>query len=55
MPISGDDLLERGVPAGPRIGELLRAVEDWWLARDLQPDRAACLAYLTSLLAEGET
>ncbi len=55
LPVTGDDVLELGVPAGPRIGELLRALEDWWLAHDFQPDRAACLAQLRSLLAERET
>lgn len=54
LPVTGDDVLELGVPAGPRIGELLRMVEDWWLARDFEPDRAACLAQLKSLLAERE-
>jgi poly(A) polymerase len=51
LPISGDDLLALGVPAGPRLGSILRAVESWWEGRDFQPDREACLARARELLA----
>ena len=51
LPIDGDDLLALGLPPGPRLGALLAAVEDWWLARDFAPDRAACLAHARALVA----
>jgi poly(A) polymerase len=51
LPVSGDDLIALGVPPGPRLGALLAAVEDWWVANDFAPDRAACLAQAKSLLA----
>jgi poly(A) polymerase len=51
LPISGDDLLALGVPAGPRLGALLRSVESWWESLDFQPDRAACCARARELLA----
>jgi poly(A) polymerase len=50
LPVSGDDILALGVPPGPRVGELLSAIEAWWLDRDLAPDRAACLAYARALV-----
>jgi poly(A) polymerase len=46
FPLTGADVLDVGVTAGPQIGALLRAVEDWWIAEDFAPDRAACLAWL---------
>ncbi len=37
------------MPKGPRVGELLRELEDWWVSQDFQPDREACLAKLREL------
>jgi len=51
LPVDGADVKALGVSAGPRVGALLRAVEDWWLARDFEPDRQACLARLRDLVA----
>ncbi len=46
FPLSGCDVLARGVPAGPEIGRRLHAIETWWIARAFHPDRNACLAEL---------
>ena len=46
FPLRGADALEIGVPAGKRVGELLKAVEDWWIDGDFQARRDACLARL---------
>ena len=51
FPLVGADVLAAGVAAGPRIGALLRAVEDWWLDEGFAPDRDACLARLGHLIA----
>ena len=51
FPLSGADVLAAGVPAGPRVGALLRAVEDWWLDEGFVPGREACLARLGHLIA----
>jgi poly(A) polymerase len=53
LPIDGDDILALGVPAGPRVGALLRALQAWWVAHDFAPDRAACLAQARRLLKNG--
>ena len=50
LPITGADLLARGVAPGPELGRLLEQVRRQWEARDFQPDRAACLAALERLL-----
>ena len=46
FPLRGAAALEIGVPAGKRVGELLKAVEDWWIDGDFQARRDACLARL---------
>ncbi len=46
FPIAGRDAGALGIPSGPRVGALLRAVEAWWIDEDFRPDRAACLARL---------
>jgi poly(A) polymerase len=51
FPLKGSDALERGVPAGPRVGELLAAVEAWWEEADFRPGRDACLAELERRIA----
>ena len=49
FPLKGRDATALGIAAGPRVGELLSAVEDWWVGEDFAPDRAACLAKLREL------
>ncbi len=49
FPLKGRDATALGVPAGPRVGQLLAAVEAWWIAEDFAPDRARCLAKLREL------
>ncbi len=46
FPLTGADVLDLGLAAGPAVGALLRQVEDWWIAGDMAADRAACLAEL---------
>lgn len=46
FPLAGRDVLAQGVPHGPRVGELLRAVRDWWMAGGCTADAAACRAAL---------
>ncbi|MGH7031274.1 MAG: CCA tRNA nucleotidyltransferase, partial [Stellaceae bacterium] len=49
FPISGHDVTALGIPAGPRVGAVLGAVERWWEAADFAADRAQCLARLKEL------
>lgn len=50
FPLSGKDVTALGIAPGPEIGRALRAVEDWWVAADFQPDRTACLARLRDVV-----
>ena len=46
FPLAGRDAVALGVAQGPRVGEVLKSVEAWWIAGDFAADRAACLAEL---------
>ena len=52
LPITGQDLVDRQVPPGPGLGELLNELETWWLDRDMQPERAALLQELDNRLRQ---
>jgi poly(A) polymerase len=41
MPYSGRDVVERGVPPGPRVGACLAAFEAWWIAEDFRASGCA--------------
>jgi tRNA nucleotidyltransferase/poly(A) polymerase len=41
FPIDGSAVMAAGVPAGPAVGDVLRRLEEWWIASDFQPDAAA--------------
>lgn len=45
FPLTGQDVLDQGLQAGPQVGKILTEIENWWLAADF-PDREACLRQL---------
>jgi len=51
LPIGGGDVRRLDIPAGPRVGRLLKQVEAWWIEGDFQADRAACLDRLRVLVS----
>jgi poly(A) polymerase len=53
FPIGGADVVALGVPAGPHIGELLRGLEDWWIAGDFSADENALRARLADFARKG--
>ena len=53
LPVTGADILALGVPAGPRVGDILRAFEAWWLAAEFPADAALQKAKLAELAAAG--
>jgi len=54
LPVRGRDVKALGVAAGPAVGDLLKAVEEWWIAGDFSADRDACLARLGELVGAGD-
>jgi poly(A) polymerase/tRNA nucleotidyltransferase (CCA-adding enzyme) len=51
FPLRGRDLAALGVPAGPRMGELLAQVRSWWWDGGCTADVAECRARLARLAA----
>ncbi|MDA1090621.1 MAG: CCA tRNA nucleotidyltransferase [Proteobacteria bacterium] len=51
FPLTGEDAIGLGVEEGPRIGQAMAKVEDWWEAGDFKADRDACLEQLKLLFA----
>ncbi len=49
LPIGGDDVVALGIESGPKVGDLLAAVEKWWIDGDFKADREAALAKLAAL------
>lgn len=51
FPVTGDDLIARGIQPGPALGQLRDGLLQWWQSADFVPDRAACLVRLDALIA----
>ncbi len=49
MPFGGGDVLALGVAAGPRVGVILKAFEDWWIGQNFPADTAAQRGHLIAL------
>lgn len=50
FPVTGADILARGVSPGPRVGRILAEMEAWWIANDYGDERAKIDAKLTELV-----
>jgi len=49
LPLSGDDVMAAGVPAGPKVGAVLREVEDWWIDADFPDDKLSVIERLKAV------
>jgi len=54
FPLSGRDVIARGHTPGPAVGDLLAAVEAWWIEEDFVPDEAALRQRLQQLIAAAQ-
>jgi poly(A) polymerase len=52
FPLGGADVIALGIPAGPRVGDILRRLETWWIAADFAANDAALRAKLAELIAQ---
>lgn len=50
FPLGGGDVVAAGVPAGKRVGEILKELEGFWVERNFAPDRAALTARLEDMI-----
>jgi poly(A) polymerase len=46
FPLRGRDVTALRIKPGPRVGELLKSLAEWWEAGDFRADRKACLSEL---------
>ncbi|WEX76532.1 CCA tRNA nucleotidyltransferase [Sinorhizobium numidicum] len=53
FPLGGADVLKAGVAAGPKVGELLAELENFWIERNFNVDRATLVARLESMARAG--
>ena len=48
FPVSGKVLLENGIEEGPKLGEILQELEDWWVASGFSASRDELLERLSN-------
>lgn len=49
FPLTGEDVVNAGVPRGPMVGQVLREIEDWWIDLDFLDDRMAAVERLKAV------
>lgn len=49
LPLSGDEVMAAGVPAGPKVGLVMREVEDWWIDADFPDDKLSVIERLKAV------
>ena len=49
LPLSGDEVMTAGVPAGPKVGEVMREVEAWWIDADFPDDKLSIIERLKAV------
>jgi poly(A) polymerase len=49
LPLSGEEVMAAGVPEGPMVGVVLRAVEEWWVDNDFPSDKLALVERLKAV------
>ncbi|TNM62980.1 CCA tRNA nucleotidyltransferase [Aliirhizobium smilacinae] len=52
FPLSGADVVAAGVPAGKRVGEVLKELEEFWISRNFLPERPELAARLETMVSE---
>lgn len=53
FPLNGADVLKLGIPAGPKVGEVLAELEAFWVERNFSVERATLVARLESMVRSG--
>lgn len=50
LPLTGENVLSAGVPAGPEVGRILGQVEDWWVDVDFIDDEFSLIERLKAIV-----
>lgn len=49
LPLTGEEVMAAGVPAGPKVGAVLREVEAWWIDADFPDDKLSVIERLKAV------
>ncbi|MCX7358423.1 MAG: CCA tRNA nucleotidyltransferase [Alphaproteobacteria bacterium] len=49
LPLTGDEIMAAGIPAGPKVGLIMREVEDWWIDADFPDDKLSVIERLKAV------
>ncbi|HVZ99992.1 MAG TPA: CCA tRNA nucleotidyltransferase, partial [Caulobacterales bacterium] len=49
LPLSGEEVMAAGVPPGPKVGEVMREVETWWIDSDFTEDKLSIVERLKAV------
>lgn len=49
LPLTGEDVMTAGIPAGPKVGAVMREVEAWWIDADFPDDRLSIIERLKAV------
>ena len=49
LPLTGEDIVAAGVPAGPKVGAVRREVEAWWIDADFPDDKLSLVERLKAV------
>jgi poly(A) polymerase len=49
LPLTGDEVMAAGVPAGPKVGIVMREVEEWWIDADFPDDKLSVIERLKAV------
>ena len=55
FPMTGEDVLGAGSPPGPAVGQILAALERWWVEQDFIDDQRALTQRLKALVEEAKS
>ena len=49
LPLTGEEVMNAGVPKGPLVGRVIREVEDWWVDNDFLEDKLSIIEKLKAV------
>lgn len=53
FPIKGQDVVNLGIAEGPKISQILKKLENWWINDGCKAERSACLKKLRQMPLDG--
>lgn len=54
FPLNGEDVLALGISPGPKVGEILNQLKDWWCDDGFKADLEGCLKQLAKIVSPSD-